>query len=304
MKRRLTFGPVLIALLLGLMWLDQYLTTLTFPHALSFLAGPDGHGRAGLVLIFIGLLACGRGGVELARMFRAGGIQASSKSLFFCAAAGLASGALTIGVHAPLHLIGGELIGAAAGLALFLTMLAYVRDHDVKGACGAVSAAVLAFTYLGLMLAFLMAVRREHSVWLMVLMILTVKACDSGAYFVGSAIGKRKLIPWLSPGKTWEGLVGGVLTSTAIGVGLAALGQSWEPMASWGKLGYLWGGVLGFLLGVCGQLGDLSASVLKRDAGIKDAGRILPGFGGLIDMLDSLLITAPLTYWYFVLLLG
>ncbi|MGH7131504.1 MAG: phosphatidate cytidylyltransferase [Phycisphaerales bacterium] len=304
MKRRLMFGPVLIALLLGLMWLDQWLADQSAPAGLSLLTTHDGRWQPGLILVFIGLLACGRAGYELSRMFQAAGIQASAKSLTFCAAAGLLAGVLTIGPLAPLHDIGAEVLGSAAGLALFLTMLAYIRDRDVKGAGGAVASAVLAFVYVGVMLGFLMALRREHSVWLMVMMILTVKACDSGAYFVGSAIGKHKLIPWISPGKTWEGLVGGVLTSAACGVGLAALGHEWGALASWARLGLAGGGVLGLLLGIFGQLGDLSASVLKRDAGIKDAGRILPGFGGLVDMLDSLLITAPLTYWYLATVRG
>ena len=86
----------------------------------------------------------------------------------------------------------------------------------------AVAAAAFAFIYAGVVLGFLLAIRREHGVWTMVGLIFLVKACDSGAYFTGVAIGKHKLIPWISPGKTWEGLVGGVITSGAFSrVGLA-----------------------------------------------------------------------------------
>ncbi|MCE2966236.1 MAG: phosphatidate cytidylyltransferase [Phycisphaerales bacterium] len=288
MARRLTLGPILILALLALMWLDEAMARAGWP--------------AGVIVLGLGTLACARGGYELARIFNHLGIQASIKGCTFSAAAGVLAGGLSIGHECWVgHNMGGTVLATSGAAVVFLSMLAYIRDRDLKGAATAVAAAAFAFIYAGVVLGFLLAIRREHGVWTMVGLIFLVKACDSGAYFTGVAIGKHKLIPWISPGKTWEGLVGGVITSGAFG----ALGV-WLLRATMGEaatpaLTYTDGVVLGVLLGVIGQAGDLSASVLKRDAGIKDAGRILPGFGGVLDMLDSLLLAAPVGYWYLLL---
>ena len=155
-------------------------------------------------------------------------------------------------------------------------------------------AALVAFVYLGLMLGFLPAIRRDHSAWVLLWVLLVTKSCDIGAYFAGKAFGRHKLIPWLSPGKTWEGLVGGVLMSAAVSV--AGL----EVLRGWGVIAGvpLWAAVIpGVLFAVVGQTGDLLESMLKRDAGIKDSGKVLPGFGGVLDVIDSPLLVAPLAFW-------
>ena len=298
MRLRLTFGPILIALLLGLMWLDSHLDGLKVGPGWGILHQPDdGTLRPGLPLLFVGLLICGRAGYELRQMFAAKGMQASAKSLTLCASAGLLAGVLTIGVKAPVpHQHAAAVLATAAAGAVFLTMLAFVRHKDPKGAGGAVAAAITTFTYVGLMLAFLMAIRREYAVWVMVMVVMTIKACDSGAYFTGKAIGKHKMIPWISPGKTWEGLVGGLITAGLCGLLFQYLACRWELTSLMNVPSWQWVS-FGVLLGGFGQLGDLSASVFKRDAGIKDSGSILPGFGGMIDMLDSLLLTGPIAYW-------
>ena len=129
--------------------------------------------------------------------------------------------------------------------------------------------------------------RFDHSAWILGGAVLTAKSCDIGAYFTGRAIGSRKLIPWLSPGKTWEGLLGGVAIAALVG-GLLALASSHLPAES-DHLSPLVGTVLGAVLGLLGQAGDLAESLLKRAAGAKDSGRILPGMGGVFDVMDSLL---------------
>lgn len=299
MRLRLTFGPVLIALLLALMWLDGYLDRAPAPGGWSVLADADGTFRPGLPLILVGLLICGRAGFELRQMFAAKGLQVSAKSLTFSAAAGLLAGVLTVGPQSQVpvhHDYAAAVLATAAAGTVFLTMLAFLRHKDPKGAGGAVAGAITTFTYVGLTLAFMMAIRREYAVWVMVLVVLTIKACDSGAYFTGKAIGRHKLIPWLSPGKTWEGLAGGLVAAALCGLLFKSLGGRWGPDALRHVHTWQWV-VFGVLLGGFGQLGDLSASVFKRDAGIKDSGSILPGFGGMIDMLDSLLLTGPVAYW-------
>jgi len=162
-----------------------------------------------------------------------------------------------------------------------------------------IGAVLFAFVYLGLTFGFLLRIRLEHSAWVLVWVLATVKSCDIFAYFTGKAIGKRKLILWLSPGKTWEGLIGGVIGSAAVGgAGLALLttqgifNAGGSPTQS-----AIAGAVSGACIGLAGQLGDLMASMMKRDAGIKDSSSLLPGFGGILDVIDSPILAAPLAYW-------
>ena len=129
----------------------------------------------------------------------------------------------------------------------------------------------------------------------MVLMILVVvKSTDIGAYFGGRALGRHKLIPWLSPGKTWEGLLCGVLTAGVVG---ALIGRTLphHGMALPPWLGFIFGVVIGAI----GQAGDLLESLMKRDAEVKDSGRLIPGFGGILDVIDSPLFAAPFAYLLF-----
>jgi phosphatidate cytidylyltransferase len=103
------------------------------------------------------------------------------------------------------------------------------------------------------------------------------------------------MIPWLSPKKSWEGLVGGVATATLVGSGLAALSARCDSPNDQIPI---WVGALGgALVALIGQAGDLAESAFKRDSGLKDSGRILPGMGGVLDVLDSPLFTGPVVYW-------
>ena len=130
--------------------------------------------------------------------------------------------------------------------------------------------------------------------------VFLVKINDVGAFFTGQAFGKHKLIPWLSPKKTWEGFVGGVLVTIvgAVGVG------SWLHRAGVTTLGdgpfaYPWALVwLGVLMAILSVAGDLVASMLKRDAAVKDSAQAIPGMGGVLDIFDSPLLAAPAA-WFF-----
>jgi phosphatidate cytidylyltransferase len=116
---------------------------------------------------------------------------------------------------------------------------------------------------------------------------------DTAAYLVGSKFGRRKMIPSVSPGKTMEG--GLASMASAIGVGILA---GWAFLGLHPDLGVsaFLGGVMGFLMGLTVQLGDLIESLFKREAGVKDSGRLLPGHGGVLDRFDALIFTLPLTY--------
>ena len=131
------------------------------------------------------------------------------------------------------------------------------------------------------------------SAWLL-LVLLGTAACDTGAYFVGSAAGRHKLIPHISPGKTWEGLAGG-----ALGAVLAAVALD-------GVLGIsaLQALALGLVVCAAAVLGDLGESLVKRAAGVKDSGHIVPGHGGLLDRMDSILFVLPAVYWFVQVVAG
>lgn len=125
--------------------------------------------------------------------------------------------------------------------------------------------------------------------------ILVIKSTDMGAYFVGSAIGKHKLIPAISPGKTWEGVLGGVLVATLVSILVLNL---YGFVVSDFHFTWIEGVGLGLGLGILGIIGDLVESMLKRSAGIKDSGAWLKGMGGILDVLDSLIFALPLLYIY------
>jgi len=123
--------------------------------------------------------------------------------------------------------------------------------------------------------------------------IAITKFSDLGAYVVGSLIGKHKMIPRISPGKTWEGFGGAIFTSTLLSV----LFVRWAGNYLQG-LTYFHAVVLGVILSAAAVIGDLIESLFKREAGVKDSGRFFPGIGGMLDLMDSLLFNAPLMYLY------
>jgi phosphatidate cytidylyltransferase len=123
--------------------------------------------------------------------------------------------------------------------------------------------------------------------------IVVTKFSDVGAYVVGSLIGRHKMIPRVSPGKTWEGLAGAVIVSAGASLLFAHLAR--EKLAG---MNLTHAAILGVLLSLTAVLGDLIESLFKREAGVKDSGRYLPGIGGILDLLDSLLFNAPLMYLY------
>ena len=159
--------------------------------------------------------------------------------------------------------------------------------------------AILPQAYIGLLLTFLIQLRFLGPVIGIVALcslLLVVKLGDIGAYTVGRLTGRHKLVPKLSPAKTWEGLAGG-LVFACFGAWLAfeVLLPRVVPASETLRPGWHWL-VFGLLVGITGVVGDLAESMLKRDAGVKDSSRWLPGFGGVLDILDSILLAAPVAY--------
>lgn len=290
LRQRLILGPVFIAAVFLVSWLDERLAATALPPALEALF-PDRTTFPPGVALFLTLAAlvalCA---LELAAIFRANNIAASrwltcSAGLFGLASSTAAPATMSAGAWAPVA-------ATATVLVLVLALVYYSRHHTVEGVVAAAGGALFSYVYLGLLFGFLLDIRREHSMWVVLSVALITKACDTGAFFTGRAIGRRKLIPWLSPGKTWEGLAGGVLTAVAAGMGAAALSRLGGERFTLAQ-----GALAGVVFGLVGQAGDLAASLLKRDAGLKDSSHALPGFGGVIDVIDSPLLVAPVAYW-------
>jgi phosphatidate cytidylyltransferase len=137
-----------------------------------------------------------------------------------------------------------------------------------------------------------------HGRYFVMLLVVVTKFTDIGAYLTGSTIGRHKMIPRISPKKTWEGTVGGIAFAV-----VGAFLCRWVMPDEMAALTNLHAVVIGLLLGVAAVIGDLAESLIKREAGVKDSSTILPGHGGCLDMIDSLLFTAPLLYVYMRLVL-
>ncbi|NPA92864.1 MAG: phosphatidate cytidylyltransferase [Chloroflexi bacterium] len=154
--------------------------------------------------------------------------------------------------------------------------------------------------YLGFLGAYMVSLRQlPAGAWWVLLALPVIWIADSGAYFVGRAWGKHKLSPRLSPKKTWEGYLAGVLTGTIAGAVLAWVYPLLAGQAIAGMTPFE-GAVLGLLISALAPLGDLGESMFKRQAGVKDSGHLLPGHGGAFDRVDSWLWAGVLAY-YFVL---
>lgn len=183
---------------------------------------------------------------------------------------------------------------AVLALSLLLGFIACTRDRSPQGVINSVSTMLFAILYSGGLLGFWLMLRSTHDGWVILGAILTVKMGDIGAFATGCSIGKNRLIPWLSPKKTWEGLIGGIIAASILGGLLAMASQSLPE----GDRYSTWLGVtFGAVAAVIGLFGDLIGSAMKRDAGVKDSGAMLPGLGGVIDILDSLLLVGPVAWW-------
>jgi phosphatidate cytidylyltransferase len=134
-----------------------------------------------------------------------------------------------------------------------------------------------------------------HGTVLLFAPVLLTWSSDTFAYFVGRAFGRHKLIPKVSPGKTVEGAVGAVVGTIVVAVAYAQLLQQFPGLS----MGVPMAALFGLVISVAAQVGDLAESLLKRDAGVKDSGRLLPGHGGALDRFDSLLFTLPIAYLFF-----
>ncbi len=313
LRYRLLFGPLLLVLVFAVCWAEEQLDALRLEGTVwqTVFLGRE-YLPAGLLLLTILLAVIPLAARELTRIFRAKGIEADVWMLSF---AGMLGCLMTYAIPSRTGSLSASALVATLTVAVFLTALvrhSWPRQRT-EGAVAVAAATLFALVYLGLLPGFLVAIRRWHSPWVVLGVIFIAKSCDIGAFFTGMAVGRTKLIPWLSPRKTVEGLIGGVILSMLMALLLVELAQHWNVLGQWCNVegqrvfeAYhcpWWFAVLaGGVLGLFGHFGDLVASLFKRDAGIKDSGHAIPGFGGVIDVIDSAIIVAPLAYWMLFLL--
>ena len=205
------------------------------------------------------------------------------------------------------------MLAFAAAVAPFLFLTRAMRGEDLRSGYPAAAASVFAFSYIALPMGMLVQLRQQAAGAFYVLyLLLVVWAGDIFAYFVGKSMGRHLMAPRISPKKTWEGAVASVVASVAVGWTLfhyaLPLSSTMLRVGLIQRRDGLFGLeqpamgpiiLLTIILNVAAQLGDLVESLIKRGAGVKDSGAILPGHGGMLDRIDAMLFAAPVL-WYYV----
>jgi phosphatidate cytidylyltransferase len=293
MGKRVVFGAILIAILIAVLWADWRLEQVDFKWA--FHHGRPGPLRGLPITAAMGII-CAFGFREIRRLSAAAGAPALPIS-------GMV-GVVALATH-PLWWLPAAAAIFGEGLPADRTilpalLLAFVFAEQMarrrtEGAMGAIASTTLAIAYLGGCGAVVIWIRHEFGVPALVLLLAAAKFTDIGAYFTGSFFGRHKLIPWLSPGKSWEGLAGGLVVGACACMGLAVL-MDWLDVGekvAWIEVSPWQGALFGAVVGLAGQFADLCESLLKRSAGLKDSGAVVPEFGGVLDIVDSVFLSAP-----------
>ena len=270
------------------------------------------HGGApGIWLAPLTLLFGGLGAAELLDLFRGRELHPSPAATLLGTLAVIAAGLIPLCWNClgqypsdcPVGQLGWPVIGLVA--ALTLAVLAELRRFEQPGTATLhIALSFYTAAYLGLLMTFLLALRMYHSnAWGMsalVSAIFVTKMADTGAYTFGRLFGRHKMAPRISPGKTVEGGIGGLLTAAVCSWGYFQLVGPWivggdapRPSAGAALL-------YGLVVGGAGTLGDLAESLLKRDMQRKDSSRWIPGLGGVLDVLDSLTLAAPAAYLFWL----
>lgn len=300
-KLRISIGTLLLVLVAGMFWFDAHLSS-----KLSAAPLPQGTVNWQGLLLGGGLVSAVAALLVLAT---------AQEMIHFCRAAGTnPAGGLAV-LFAPLLSIHPWIAANISGLttdtlgliiltvALIGSVVAIMVRRQSGGAIQNIATTYMSIAYVGLLAAFLVRIRQEVpgplGAWVVLWVIAVVKFTDIFAYGTGMLIGRHKLIPWLSPGKTWEGLVGGLTGAGIIAVSLLYVSviipiDGIRPDIA--PATYVAVGLMGALIGAVGQLGDLMESLMKRGAGCKDSASLLPGFGGVFDLLDSPLLAGPAAY--------
>ncbi len=176
--------------------------------------------------------------------------------------------------------------------AVILSLILLVLSPQREGAFTNWVWLIAGILYVGWLLSYLVALRLEGGRGWVFLALFATFGSDTAAFFIGRAIGRHKLAPRISPGKTWEGAIGGVIGGI---IGSLVMVAIFSLPLSYGQTV-----LLGIVVSVLGQFGDLAESLLKRNTGVKDSGKLMPGHGGLLDRMDSVLLAGVVVYLYYV----
>lgn len=285
LRSRLITGPLLSLALIALLYFDEQLGSVVCGCCTTL--------QPGLLIAVLAMVVVPFVAIELGSIAHGIGVRCSIPMMVISMEAWIAAIYLyppTIETSTAIAILFTMIIASTA-----ITVIALAKNRDIKGVVAGTAFTVATSAYVAMGIGMFLLLRRDHSAWWIVGVIAIVKMCDTGAFFVGCNLGKHKLIEWVSPAKTWEGLFGGIVVASLTAVGLAAANNHWlqdEP-----EIPLLCAGILGLVFGILGQLGDLLMSIFKRDSGIKDTSTVLPGLGGLLDVLDSLLLVGATAYW-------
>jgi phosphatidate cytidylyltransferase len=281
LRTRLWMGAVLVALVVGMLVIDRHLGPY-YPFLFVFVLG-------------LALAAC----FELLLLLPAD--RRPFRGLCFALVAAL------VVVNWLPHLPGlpewlprdpWRWLGVAFGLAVLAVFLAEMATfREPGGSVVRMAVTVWAVAYLALLPSFFAQLRwlsplvPDHGTACLALAVFVPKSCDIGAYTAGRLFGRHPMTPVLSPKKTWEGAVGGLVAAVAVAVLIDRLGPAPALQQDWlREVGF------GLTVGVAGMLGDLAESLIKRDCRQKDASHAVPGFGGVLDVVDSVVYAAPVAY--------
>jgi phosphatidate cytidylyltransferase len=309
LSRRLCFGTLIIAVVIGLSSLDFFIYQYGDRLAKEIIWLPRG-----IVLLPVYLVCLVLMTREVLRLLNAAGLKPLASSvylgtLFIAVSCWIANviQQYNLEVLEKITSKGGWQWAATASFTALLAVaccviLAFAAEMRRYSHPGGVminlAGAIFTFTYLGLLSCFMIQLHMAYGIGAILSLVVVTKMCDTGAFTFGKLFGRYKITPRLSPGKTLEGTVGGILFACAGSwiwfdvVLFYYFNKILTPFFGWA--------LFGLAAGLTGMVGDLAGSLIKRDSQMKDSGQSVPGFGGVLDIFDSLLMAAPVAYVFWV----
>jgi len=277
---RLLFGTLMVLFFCGIVLVDGWLDGSISPSVKD-------ENIQGTLLAVLVMLLVAVGELELERLLTSTGIRIFRPVVILFAA--LLAMAWYVARLIP-AINAGHYFAYVSALAVMAVFFVQARKYATKNVAVNCGGNLLAILYLGMLGSFVVGIRTEFGVWPLLMFVLTVKCCDIGAYFTGRFFGRRRFSPSISPGKTWEGMIGGVVLSMVVAAVFAAKLRLMSASVGAG---------FGLIFAFIGQMGDLVESMIKRDARLKDSSQAVPGFGGVLDVIDSPLMAAPFAMMFF-----
>ena len=307
LSRRLCFGTLIVAIVLALAWLDVRIYQYGEERQIIWL--PKGIVLLPVYLVCLVLLTR-----EVLRLLNAAGLRPYPPSVYL----GNLFIAISCWIANVIQQYNLEVLGNAtskggwdwASTASFTALLAVAggvilafaaemrRYSHPGGVTINLAGAVFTFAYLGLLSCFMIQLHMAYGIWAILSLAVVTKMCDTGAFAFGKLFGRYRITPGLSPGKTLEGAIGGLLFACVgswfwfIVVPPYCGKEAATPCICWATFG--------LAVALTGMIGDLAGSLIKRDSQMKDSGHSIPGFGGMLDVLDSILMAAPIAYVFWV----